>query len=78
MILIETLVAVFVTIIIFYLVNKRYKLRAKIKNIQNKSFSYFPIVFLLTIILVNCFNGNQLIKILISMLTLFCFLIVLP
>ena len=78
MILIETLVTIAVTVILFYFFNKKFQLRAKFKNIQNKSFSYFPIVFLLSTILSNCFNGNQLITTIFSMLTLFCFLIVFP
>jgi hypothetical protein len=78
MILIETLVTIAITAILFYFVNKKFQLRVKFKNIQNKSFSYFPILFLLSTILVNCFNGNQLIKTMFSMLTLFCFLIVFP
>jgi uncharacterized membrane protein len=78
MILNENLVAIAITAILFYLVNKKFQLRVKFKNIQNKSFSYFPILFLLSTILINCFNGNQLLKTMFSMLTLFCFLVVIP
>ena len=79
MILIENLVmvAITVTVLLFYFINKRYKLRARFKNIQNKSFSYIPIFLLLSTILAYCYNGNQLITTIFSMLTLFCFLIVL-
>jgi hypothetical protein len=78
MIFVENLIAIAITVLVFYLLNKKFRLRAKVKNIQNKSFSYFPILFLLSTIFIGCFKGSQVLQTIFSMLTLFCILIVFP